>query len=88
MRGAAISLRALLCFSDEATAWEARARDAFLAGYFGTDGIDALLPPEPNRQAVLDAFELDKATYEVAYEVGFRPHWVPIPLGAIQRILS
>ena len=72
----------------EASALEARARDAFLTGYFETDGIDALLPPEPNRQSVLEAFELDKATYEVAYEVGFRPNWVPIPLGAIQRLLS
>ena len=72
----------------EANAWESRARDAFLAGYFGTKGIAALLPPEPNRMSVLEAFELDKATYEVAYEVGFRPNWVPIPLGAIQRLLS
>ena len=72
----------------EAAAWEERARQAFLAGYFGTEGIDALLPPEEHRQAVLDAFELDKAAYEVAYEVGFRPQWVPIPLAAIQRILS
>ena len=72
----------------EAAAWEARARDAFLDKYFGTDGIDALLPPEPARQPLLEAFELDKATYEVAYEVGFRPTWVPIPLGAIERLLS
>ncbi len=72
----------------EAAAWEARARGAFLDKYFGTDGIDALLPPEPERQTLLQAFELDKATYEVAYEVGFRPTWVPIPLGAIERLLS
>ena len=72
----------------EANAWETRARQAFLDGYFGTDGIDALLPPEPNRTPLLEAFELDKATYEVAYEVGFRPNWVPIPLGAIERLLS
>ena len=72
----------------EANAWETRARQAFLDGYFGTDGIDALLPPEPNRMPLLEDFELDKATYEVAYEVGFRPNWVPIPLGAIERLLT
>ena len=72
----------------EAAAWEARARQAFLDGYYGTDGIDAVLPGEASRTAVLDAFELDKATYEVAYEVGFRPNWVPIPLGAIERLLT
>ena len=73
---------------DEAAAWEKRSRQAFLDGYFSTDGIDALLPPEPNRIPVLEAFELDKATYEVAYEVAYRPNWVPIPLGAIERLLS
>ena len=72
----------------EAAAWEARARDAYLAGYFGTDGIDELLPGEPDRLALLQGFELDKATYEVGYEVGFRPKWVPIPLGAIERLLA
>jgi maltokinase len=73
---------------DEASSWEARARESFLAGYFGAEGIDALLPDEPVRTHLLEAFELDKATYEVAYEVGFRPTWVPIPLGAINRLLA
>lgn len=72
----------------EAASWEKRARNAYLVGYSGTDGIDALLPAEPVRSELLRAFELDKATYEVAYEVGFRPTWVPIPLGAINRLLS
>jgi maltokinase len=68
--------------------WEARNRAALLAGYFGTDGIDALLPAEAeSRAVVLAAFELDKAVYEVGYELGHRPDHVGIPLAGIERLL-
>jgi maltokinase len=70
-------------------AWEDHNRAAFLAGYLGTDGIDALLPhDEADRQAVLTAFELDKAVYEVLYERAHRPDWIDIPRGAIGRLLD
>ena len=49
-------------------------RDAFLAGY--GDGADA---------DVLAAYVLDKAVYEVLYELRNRPDWVGIPLRAIQE---
>ncbi len=70
-----------------AAEWEARARRRFLDGYVGTEGIGALLPGSDASEALLAAFELDKATYEVAYEVAYRPSWVGIPLGAIRRLL-
>lgn len=72
----------------EAAEWEARARDAYLDGYVSTEGIDGLLPGADVRDSLLEGFELDKATYEVAYEVSYRPAWVAIPLGAIERLLS
>jgi predicted trehalose synthase len=72
----------------EGLEWEARARGEFLDGYYTTEGIDALLPQEETRQIVLQGFELDKATYEVAYEVAYRPTWTSIPLGAVERLLS
>ena len=72
-----------------AEAWERRNRAAFLRGYFGTAGIDDLLPAAgPERDAVLAAFELDKAVYEVLYERAHRPEWVEIPLGAVRRLLD
>jgi maltokinase len=72
-----------------ADAWEQRNRLAFLAGYFGTAGIDDVLPaPGADRDAVLAAFELDKAVYEVLYERAHRPDWVEIPLGAVRRLLD
>lgn len=72
----------------EAAEWESRARDQFLEGYFETEGIDTLLPDDDTRDALLQGFELDKATYEVAYEVSYRPTWVPIPMRAIERLLA
>lgn len=69
--------------------WEQRNRDALLAGYLGTEGIDALLPASDEaRDLVLSAFELDKAVYEVAYELGHRPEHVTIPLAGVARLLG
>lgn len=72
-----------------ASAWENRNRAAFLDGYLGTEGIDDLLPGDgADRDAVLTAFELDKAVYELLYERAHRPEWVPIPQIAIRRMLD
>lgn len=71
------------------SAWERRSKFAFLEGYFGVEGIAALLPPgELDRDVVLTAFELDKAIYEVGYEQAHRPDWVGIPLAAVARIVG
>jgi maltokinase len=68
--------------------WEDRMRDAFLAGYF--DAVDAsLLPPgEANARTLLTVFELEKAVYELRYELNNRPDWVGIPVAGIARLLE
>ncbi|GGL00460.1 hypothetical protein GCM10009769_18320 [Curtobacterium luteum] len=63
--------------------WAHDARVAFLAGY--EEGIDADLHAH---REVLDAFELDKAVYEVVYETRNRPDWVAIPLAAVSRLAA
>ena len=69
--------------------WEARNRAKFLDGYFSTEGIEELLGGNEEAVSVaLDAWELDKAVYEVGYELGHRPDWVGIPESAVQRILE
>jgi maltokinase len=76
-------------------AWEHRNRDCFLAGYLRKAQHDPnstqepILPTDPAiRSAVLSAFELDKALYEVAYERANRPDWARIPLDAVQRLTA
>ena len=75
--------------ADLARHWEARNRAAFLRGYFEADDIDSLLPAATaDCDAVLAAFELDKAIYEVLYELGHRPDHLPIPMEGIHRLLT
>ena len=75
-------------FAPLASRWEARQRDAFLRGYGSVDEVAELLPAAPAQDAVLTAFELDKAVYELMYERGHRPDWVHIPQSAITRLLG
>lgn len=71
-----------------AESWADRATDAFLTGYTSIDGVHALLPRDRRaRDALLTVFELDKAVYELAYEVGHRPHLAHIPRGAVDVLL-
>ena len=52
------------------------------------DGIRVLLPGSESAPAVVFAFELDKALYELDYERAHRPDWMPVPLGAISHLLD
>jgi trehalose synthase-fused probable maltokinase len=73
------------------TAWEERARRAFLAGYRAVVSAAAVpLAPasEPALLRACAAFELEKACYELRYELNNRPDWVAIPLAGITRILT
>jgi predicted trehalose synthase len=51
--------------------------------------VRALVPgSEADFDTVLWAFTLDKAVYEVAYELAHRPDWVDIPASAVRNLLS
>jgi maltokinase len=67
--------------------WEARARAEFLAGYRST--IDPnLVPSGGAMDKLLAVFELEKAVYELRYELNNRPDWVKIPVAGILRMLE
>ena len=58
-----------------AVTWLPEARDAFLGAY----GVVGHL---------VEAFELEKACYEVRYEAGNRPDWLWLPLAAVERLVA
>jgi maltose alpha-D-glucosyltransferase/alpha-amylase len=71
--------------------WERQARLWFLQGYFGVvDGAGSRLWPAAHeaRQSLISLFEIEKAFYEVDYEINNRPDWAVIPLSGICQVLE
>ena len=61
--------------------WSKSASAAFLASYRTVAANAAFLPADSNSLArMLDAFLVDKAFYELDYELNHRPTWARIPL--------
>ena len=68
--------------------WEERARSAFLETYMETVEPSLLPAGRPATEKLLAIFELEKAVYELRYELNNRPDWVPIPVAGIARLLQ
>jgi maltokinase len=68
--------------------FEQRARETFLTYYFAS--VDPTLMPagEAAIANLLTIFELEKAIYELRYELDNRPDWIPIPVAGIARLLE
>ena len=65
--------------------WETEVREAFLAAYDAAARDAKLYGPEPLQvgSGLLGLFGLEKALYELRYELGNRPGWAGIPLQGI-----
>ena len=68
--------------------WEERARWRFLDSYLAT--VDPTLLPAGDAaiERLLAVFELEKAVYELRYELDNRPEWVGIPVAGIERLMT
>ncbi len=70
-----------------ARAWERHNRSEFLEAYWdGVHGHDLVPRVHADAVVLLEAYELEKALYEVAYERAHRPGWVDIPEAAVARL--
>jgi maltose alpha-D-glucosyltransferase/alpha-amylase len=66
-----------------ARSWELEARSAFLSAYDAAARETASYETLQPGKGLLGLFELEKALYELRYEIGNRPTWVGIPLQGI-----
>jgi maltose alpha-D-glucosyltransferase/alpha-amylase len=70
-------------------AWGERISQEFLNAYLTTaEGASFLPANEEELRMLLEVCLLEKAVYEVCYELNNRPDWVGIPLRGILRILD
>ena len=66
-----------------AQGWSAEARTAFLTAYDAEARSSALYGSLESGGGLLGLFELEKALYELRYELGNRPAWAGIPMRGI-----
>jgi maltose alpha-D-glucosyltransferase/alpha-amylase len=69
--------------------WYRQMGSVFLQSYLrATRGASFIPQGEANLSVLLEAYLLDKAVYEVGYELNHRPDWVVIPIRGIKHILN
>jgi trehalose synthase-fused probable maltokinase len=70
-------------------AWREQSTDCFLSAYQEAIGTSALWPDRAeDTKAMLNFFLLEKALYELEYELSYRPGWVSVPLQGVLRVLE
>jgi maltose alpha-D-glucosyltransferase/alpha-amylase len=67
--------------------WVSAISQLYLDTYFATAAGAPFIPKNKEAtQTLLDLLILDKAIYEIGYELGYRPHMVNIPLAAVDGL--
>ena len=74
---------------EAAEVWTRKISRVFLDAWLATAKGASFIPTDPTAlKILLDVHVLEKAIYEVAYELNHRPHWVFIPVRGISQILA
>ena len=69
--------------------WQEAACGSFVEGYRETAGRAVFVPTSRGDfDTLLSAFLVEKATYELRYEIGHRPRWLRIPLRGMADLLE
>jgi maltokinase len=84
----AVSAAEILRGADTPEGWEAHARSEFLDAYLDTVDPGLLPPSRESVDRLIEVFELEKAMYELRYDLNNRPDWVRIPVDGIVRLLE
>ena len=84
-----ISTEQLATLQQWARFWNSWVSATFLRAYLATaEGASFLPSSKKELQILLDAFLLEKAVYEVGYELNNRPSWAIIPIQSIPQLLD
>ncbi len=69
--------------------WELWVSASFLRAYLEAASGSVVLPPRRDQLALLlDVHILEKALYEVSYELNNRPDWVSVPLRGVLQLIE
>jgi maltose alpha-D-glucosyltransferase/alpha-amylase len=69
--------------------WNLWVSATYLGGYFAATHQAAFLPKSREElRIMLDVYLLEKATYELSYELNNRPDWVSVPIEGILDLLG
>jgi maltose alpha-D-glucosyltransferase/alpha-amylase len=80
---------ALQVLQERAEGWRRQVTHAFLERYYvAAVGSGSLPADRAAADAMIDFFTLEKAVYEVEYELAQRPQWVAIPLAGVLELLE
>jgi maltose alpha-D-glucosyltransferase/alpha-amylase len=75
--------------ADWLTIWHREISGQFLHSYFELATVSPYLPSsQADLECLLDFFRLEKAMYELGYEVNTRPTWVDVPARGILDLLG
>jgi maltose alpha-D-glucosyltransferase/alpha-amylase len=66
-----------------ANVWVREVREMFLGSYHESTEGSGLYDSFAEVQGLIKLFELEKALYEMRYEIGNRPEWINVPLQGV-----
>jgi maltose alpha-D-glucosyltransferase/alpha-amylase len=89
LRSGALGINDFEAMEPWARLWQTWCSWAYLDGYLQTAGRAPFVPTDRKAlRTMLDALLLEKAVYEIGYELNNRPDWLRIPLHGIEEILG
>jgi maltose alpha-D-glucosyltransferase/alpha-amylase len=68
--------------------WELEARRVFLEAYEPIARQAGLFAEPEDARSLIRLFEIEKALYEVRYEIGNRPDWAYVPLRDLLKLFA
>ena len=84
-----LPLENVAAFEPWARFWNQAVSASFLQAYRQAMGVSEVLPRTPEElQVLLQAYLLNKAIYELGYELNNRPRWLEIPLRGILQLVE